>query len=79
MVQCCAKCHNICVEKWLIEGRNLGLNIATELEIVPEQMNIEDANRQDDGEVAERLTNRYLGIGTRAARSDLRIEMMNMI
>ena len=79
IVQCCAKLHNICVDRWLIEGRNLGLNVATELEIVPEQMNIEDANRPDDGEVAERLTNRYLGIGTRAVRSDLRIEMMNKI
>ena len=39
-------------------------------------MNIEDANRPDYSEVAERLTNRYLGIGTRAAKSDLRIVMM---
>ena len=41
-------------------------------------MTIEGANRPDDSEVAERLTNRYLGIGTRAAKSDLRIVMMNM-
>ena len=79
MVQCCAKLHNICVQRWLIDGRSAGLNVATELEIVPEQMNIEDADRPDDNKVAERLTNRYVGIDTRAARSDLRIEMMNMI
>ena len=42
-------------------------------------MNMDDFYRPDDDEVAERLTNRYLGIGVRAARSDLRVEMMELI
>ena len=42
-------------------------------------MNIEDAERPEDAEVAMRLTNRYVGIGTRAARCDIRTGMMNMI
>ena len=79
MVQCCAKLHNICVDRWLINGRRGGIDIATVLEVIPEQINIEDAIRPDDDEVAERLSNRYVGIGIRAARCDLRIEMMNMI
>jgi hypothetical protein len=78
MVQCCAKLHNICVDRWLINGRRGGIDIATVLEVIPEQINIEDAIRPDDDEVAERLSNRYVGIGIRAARCDLRIEMMNM-
>ena len=79
MIQCCAKLHNICVDRWLIEGKKGGVDVATVLEIVPDQMNIDDAIRPDDDEVMERLGNRYLGIGVRAAKSDLRITMMNMI
>ena len=79
MIQCCAKLHNMCVDRWLIEGKKGGVDVATVLEIVPDQMNIDDAIRPDDDEVMERLGNRYLGIGVRAAKSDLRIIMMNMI
>ena len=42
-------------------------------------MNIEDAERPEDAEVAMRLTNRYVGIGTRAARCDIGTGMMNII
>lgn len=79
MVQCCAKLHNICVNRWLVDGRRGGIDVATQLEIIPEQMNMDELYRPDDDEVAERLTNRYLGIGIRAARSDLRVEMMELI
>ena len=79
MVQCCAKLHNVCVDRWLIEGRRGGIDVTTQLEIVPEQMNMDDLYRPDDDEVAERLTNRYTGIGIRAARCDLRVAMMEMI
>ena len=79
MVQCCAKLHNICVERWLINGRRTGLDAVDQLENIPDQMNIENADRPEDAEVAMRLTNRYVGIGTRAARCDIRTDMMNMI
>lgn len=42
-------------------------------------MNIEEADRSEDAEVAMRLTNRYVGIGTRAARCDIRTGMIYMI
>ena len=56
-----------------------GLDAVNQLEDIPHQMNIEDAERPEDGEVAMRLTNRYIGIGARAARCDVRTNMMNMI
>ena len=79
MVQCCAKLHNICVKRWLIHRRRTGLDCLNQLEDILEQMNIENADRPEDAEVGMRLTNRYVGIGTRAARCDVRTGMMNMI
>ena len=55
MIQCCAKLHNICVDRWLIEGKIGGIDVATVLEIVPDQMNIGDFILADDNEVMERL------------------------
>ena len=40
MVQCCAKLHNICVGRWLIDGRRGGTDIATVLEVIQVQINI---------------------------------------
>ena len=42
-------------------------------------MNMDDLFRPNDDEVAERLTNRYVGIGIRAAKCDLRVDMMELI
>lgn len=79
MVQCCAKLHNICVERWLIDGRRTGMSVTDNFENIPEQMNIEDAVRPDDIEIRARLNNRFEGITRRAARNDLRLVMMQMI
>ena len=51
MVQCCAKLHNICVNRWLVEGRRGGIDVATQLVIVPDQMNMDDLYRPNDDEV----------------------------
>ena len=63
MVQCCAKPHNICVESWLIKGRRTRLDCVNQLDDIPEQMNMENADTPEDAKVAIILTNRYVGIG----------------
>lgn len=79
MIQCCAKLHNICVERWLESGRRNGFDNNTELEVVPEHVNVDIPIPPTDEEVRTRLSNRYTGIGVRAANNDLRSSMMNMI
>lgn len=64
-----ARCHE----------RYYGSGCINQLEDIPEQMNIGNVDRPEDTEVAMRLTNRYVGIGTRPARCDERTGMMNMI
>lgn len=79
MVQCCAKLHNICVGRWLINGRLNRLNIITDDEDIPQHINLDIPFPPTDEDVAQRLNNRYTGIGAWAANSDLRVTMMNMI
>ena len=79
MVQCCAKLHNVCVERWIKNGRQHHINTTHQQEEIPEHVNIDSAYRPTDAEVINRLDNRYAGIGVRAASNDLRISMMNMI
>ena len=79
MVQCCAKLHNVCVERWLKNGRVHNFDTSVEQEVIPEHVNIDSESRPIDAEVTNRLNNRYTGIGVRAVSCDLRVSMMNMI
>lgn len=79
MVQCCAKLHNVCVERWLKNGRVHNFDTSVEQEVIPEHVNIDSESRPTDAEVTNRLNNRYTGIGVRAVSCDLRVSMMNMI
>ena len=79
MVQCCAKLHNVCVNRWIINGKNNNFESSSRFEDIPEHVNIDSIVRPTDAEVADRLNNRYVDIGLRAAQCDLRVSMMNMI
>ena len=79
MIQCCAKLHNICVDRWLLSGKKNGFNNSSDVEVIPEHINVDIAILPTDEDVAIRLTNRFEGIGVRAVNSDLRMSMMNMI
>jgi DDE superfamily endonuclease len=79
MVQCCAKLHNICVERWVKNGSRSGFTNYNEVEIIPEHVNVDIATLPTDEDVANRLNNHYRGIGERAANSDLRAKMMERI
>ena len=79
MAQCCAKLHNVCVNRWIINGKNNNFESCSRFEDIPEHINIDTVARPTDAEVADRLNNRYADIGLRAAQCDLRVSMMNMI
>ena len=79
MIQCCAKLHNICVDRWLKDGRHGGFNHDVELEVIPDHVDVDVPIAPTDEAVATRLGNRYTGIGLKAVTCDLRISMMNMI
>ena len=79
MVQCCAKLHNICVERWLKTGRAHNSSPRFEIEVIPDHVNIESPFRPTDADVIDRLNNRYAGIAQKAVSSDIRVRMMNEI
>ena len=78
LVLVCAKLHNLCVDRWMINGRRGNLDIVGVNEDIPLHDGIEN-NRPTDIEVANALGNRYSEIGDRAAVSDLRTTMMLQI
>jgi hypothetical protein len=78
MVQCSAKLHNICVERWLKSGRT-HTSPRFEMEVVPDHVNIDSPFRPTDADVIDRLNNRYTGIAQRAVTCDTRVRMMNLI
>jgi DDE superfamily endonuclease len=76
IVLVCAKLHNLCVDKWMINGRRGSLTGSSELvEEIPMHDGIEN-NRPTDEEVATRLQNRYNEIGIRSAANYCRVSMM---
>jgi DDE superfamily endonuclease len=76
MVLVCAKLHNLCVDRWMINGRRGTLTGNSDLvEEIPMHDGIEN-NRPTDEEVATRLQNRYNEIGIRSAVNDCRVSMM---
>jgi hypothetical protein len=78
MVLVCAKLNNLCVDRWMINGRRGTLTGNSELvEEIPMHDGIEN-NRPTDEEVATRLQNRY-EIGSRSAINDCRVSMMEDI
>lgn len=79
MVQCCAKLHNICVERWLKTGRGLSIGPRYETEEIPDHVNIESPFRPTDTEVMDRLNNCYNDIAERAALNDIKNGMMEKI
>lgn len=78
LVLVCAKLHNLCVDRWMINGRRGNLDLVGVNEDIPLHDGIEN-NRPTDIEVVNALSNRYSGIGDRAAVSDLRTTMMLQI
>jgi hypothetical protein len=78
MVQCCAKLHNICVERCL-RSDSTHTSARFEMEVVPDHVNIESPFRPTDAEVFDRLHNRCTGIAQRAVSCDTRVRMMNLI
>ena len=78
-VQCCAKLHNVCVKRWLKNGRVHNFDASVEQEVIPEHVNIDSESRPTDAEVTNTLNNRYPGIGVRAVSCDLKVSMVNMI
>jgi hypothetical protein len=76
MVLVCAELHNLCVDRWMINGRRGTLTGNSDLvEDIPMHDGIEN-NRPTDEEVATRLQNRYNEIGIRSAVNDCRVSMM---
>jgi DDE superfamily endonuclease len=71
IVQCCAKLHNVYVERWVKDGRRTGFTAYNEVEIIPEHVNVDIGTLPTDEDVANRLNNHYQGISERAANSDI--------
>ena len=78
IVLVCAKLHNLCVDRWIINGRRNNVDILGTDEDVPLHDGI-DNRRPSDLEVSQRLNNRYSEISTRAAVCDLRNSMTEKI
>lgn len=66
IVLVCAKLHNLCVDRWIINGRRNNVDILGN-------------RRPSDLEVSQRLNNRHSEISTRAAVSNLRYSMIEKI
>ena len=66
IVLVCAKLHNLCVDRWIINGRRNNVDILGN-------------RRPSDLEVSLRLNNRYSEISTRAVACDLRNSMTEKI
>jgi hypothetical protein len=77
MVQCSAKLHNICVERWLKSGRT-HTSPRSEMEVVPDHVNIDSPFRPTDADVIDSSLC-YTGIAQRAVTCDTRVRMMNLI
>ena len=71
IVLACAKLHNLCVDRWIQNGKIAGMDSMVVTEDVPLHDGIENSRPTDD-EVANRLQNRYAAVGTRAAVCYLR-------
>jgi DDE superfamily endonuclease len=55
MVQCCAKLHNVCVERWVKDGRRTGFTDYNEVEIIPEHVNVDIGTLPTDEDAQQQL------------------------
>ncbi len=76
MLTVCAKLHNICVDRWIANGKP---GVHPEYEVVPMHEGIDGAERPDDVEVAARMHNHYEGVKARQVNCDARVVMMEQI
>jgi hypothetical protein len=57
MVQCCAKLHDVCVELRIKNGSRSGFTDYSEVEVIPEHVNVDITTLPTDEDVANRLNN----------------------